>query len=573
MALSRQTHLQQAHSALSGETDDFGREVGKRRPLCGVRGLALIGAVSSMLLTPMQARAHGPQSSWASAMAGDCGYYSAYYLGAACAKVPWRPRPTGDVVIAAQSPAHFQGPVPRATCDSNSRPETGMQGEVPNVDRDSGRSADGYWCNVAVVGRFAGEGSTWAAAYYGHCAYYATYYFGAQQHRGVVVVDVSDPRRPRFSTTLTSLAMLSPHESLKVNQRRGLLGAVTGSEFTATGTFDVYDVKEDCAHPRLLGSTLNVLGHEGNWATDGRTYYATGFASHLTAIDVTDPRAPKPLATVLPVGLIHGLGVSEDGNQLYLAHVNEDFLPEVYLEQWPTGLTDRNGLGIYDVSEIQERKPNPHVRMVGEINWRDGSTGQHALAIRSHGRPYVVFVDESGYGGPRIIDVSDETRPRIVSKLRLEIQMPDNRARADASTLGKIPDGKGAIVPFGYNSHYCNTDRSDDPRVLVCANFESGIRVFDVRDIRAPREVAYFNPGGDGVRKPASYAGATSGYTATQPRVMPDGEIWFTDQDRGLYVVRINKEAWPSDAARRCMSSTVRYCVKGRRGLVRAGRI
>jgi hypothetical protein len=494
----------------------------------------------------------------------DCGYYSAFYLGARCAKVPWQPRSRAVRAVTQVTPGAFEGPAGRATCGPGSRPETGLQGEVPNADRDSGRSSQGYTCNVEVVGHYAGEGSTWSAAYYDHCAYYATLNNGLERQRGVIVVDVADPAHPRFSTALTSLAMLSPHESLKVNARRGLLGAVTGDALTMTGAFDVYDVKGDCAHPRLLGSTFNALGHEGGWAPDGRTYYASGGASFLNAIDVTDPTSPRPVATVLPVSLIHGLGVSADGNRLYLAHVNPDFLPEIFFEAWPDGLTDRNGLGIYDVSEVQARKPNPTVRLVGELRWRDGSTGQHALPVRKDGQPYVVFVDESGYGGPRIIDVSDEAHPRTVSKVRLEIQMAANRARAEASTFGFTRDGRGAIAPFGYNSHYCNVDRTEDPRVLVCANDESGIRIFDVRDFQRPREVAYFNPGGDGHRAPASFAGATSSFTVTQPRVLPNGEIWITDQDRGFYVLRVTSGAWPSDPVSRCLPAGTRL---GKRGV------
>ena len=546
------------------------------------------------------ADAHRSETLWTSVLERDCGYYSAFYLGARCAKVPWKPRGRTVTAPTQTAPGAFEGPVPRATCGPGSRPETGLQGEVPNDDRDSGRSSQGYTCNVEVVGHYAGEGSAWSATYYDHCAYYSTLNNGLQQQRGVIVVDVSDPARPRFSTALTSIAMLSPHESLKVNAKRGLLGAVTGDALTMTGSFDVYDVKGDCAHPRLLGSTPNVLGHEGNWALDGRTYYASGGASFLTAVDVSDPESPKPVAQVLPISLIHGLGVSADGNRLFLAHVNPDFLPEIFFESWPDGLTDRNGLGIYDVSEVQARKANPTVRTVGQLTWRDGSTGQHVLEIRSGGRPHVVFVDESGYGGPRIIDVGDESRPRVVSKLRLEIQMAENHARAEASTFGLTRDGKGAIAPFGYNSHYCNVDRTEEPRVLICANDESGIRVFDIRELRRPREVAYFNPGGDGHRAPASMAGATSGYTVTQPRVFPNGEIWITDQDRGLFIIRVSPHAWPSDPAPRCLPATTRpgkrgvgplrvdaplpvampplrrtgyrsiYCVEGRRGEVRA---
>ena len=89
-----------------------------------------------------------------------------------------------------------------------------------------------------------------------------------------------------------------------------------------------------------------------------------------------------------------------------------------------------NGLGIYDVSEIAERKPNPHVAPVGKVTWTDGAIGQHALPMISRGRSYVVFVDEFHHGGARIIDVADERNPRLVSKLKLEIQMPEHRELA-----------------------------------------------------------------------------------------------------------------------------------------------
>src|SRR2546425_10949205 len=57
--------------------------------------------------------------------------------------------PSGD------TPNTTQGPVPRAGCGPGSNPETGqVQGEVTIADRESGRSSEGYWCNVELVGRY-----------------------------------------------------------------------------------------------------------------------------------------------------------------------------------------------------------------------------------------------------------------------------------------------------------------------------------------------------------------------------------------------------------------------------------
>ena len=83
---------------------------------------------------------------------------------------------------------------------------------------------------------------------------------------------------------------------------------------------------------------------------------------------------------------------------------------------------------------------------------------------------------------------------------------------------------------------------------MACSYFESGVRVFDIRDALHPKEIAYFNPGGNGTKPVAGShrSGGTSAYTSARVRVMPDtGELWFTDQDKGFYVVRFTNGVWP----------------------------
>ena len=445
--------------------------------------------------------------------------------------------------------AVFEGPVPRAQCGPGSRPETGLQGQVPLADRQSGRSSQGYACNLDLVGHYGPddgfEGASWQMASYGHCAYYTTRLSGTQSRRGTIVLDVSDPAHPRYSTNLTTPAMSDPWESLKVNQARGLLAGVFVADVQGGAFFDVYDVKGDCAHPRLLASVpVNGLGHEGSWAPDGKTYYATGVSSMVTAIDVTDPTAPRPVTAFFPPTPIHGLGISEDGNRLYLAHMNPD-LATTFVDGAPNR-TAANGLGIWDVSDIQTRASLPQARLVGTVGWSDGMVGQHAIPITSRGHPYVVFVDELSRGGVRIIDIADEHHPRVVAKLKTEIQMPGKLATANADTRRPPVENHGRVPgSFGYDAHYCSTDRIHDPTIVACSEFQSGLRVFDIQDVHRPREIAYYNPGGDGHAAPGSFGGTYGGYTSAQPRIIPErAEIWFTDQDRGFSVVRFSNRAW-----------------------------
>jgi hypothetical protein len=162
------------------------------------------------------------------------------------------------------------------------------------------------------------------------------------------------------------------------------------------------------------------------------------------------------------------------------------------------------------------------------------------IPITIGGHPYLVFVDELGNGAARIIDIGDEVHPKVIAKLKLEIQLPANQTVASSETSSS----------FGYNGHYCGVPQRAEPGILGCSYFESGVRFFDIRDPYHPKEIAYFNPGGvPGPRPGSQRGGGTSGYTSAQVRfVKNSAEAWFTDQDKGFYVVRLTNGVWPFDS-------------------------
>jgi len=95
-----------------------------------------------------------------------------------------------------------------AECGAGSVPETGVQGQVPLTDRESGRSKQGYRCNMELVGQYQGEGSTWVNPSYKTCSYMGTTFSGipTKVSQGVQVIDARDPANPVLSTNLTSPA-------------------------------------------------------------------------------------------------------------------------------------------------------------------------------------------------------------------------------------------------------------------------------------------------------------------------------------------------------------------------------
>ena len=187
-----------------------------------------------------------------------------------------------------QNPEPSYDAVPRADCGPGSQPLAGVQGRVPASAIQSGQAAHGWTCNLSVAGHYASSGGYKVWSYtdtHGHlCAFYDTtlvYPLDALSltgppSSGVYVLDMSDPSHPVLTDKLTTLPMLSPHESLYLNAKRGLLAADLGNPASYPGLMSIYDVSQDCRHPvarrdlprravrsreRLLARRPDVLDH------------------------------------------------------------------------------------------------------------------------------------------------------------------------------------------------------------------------------------------------------------------------------------------------------------------------
>jgi len=444
-------------------------------------------------------------------------------------------------------------PVPRAHCGPGSLPETDIQGRVPSRDYTSGRARKGYTCNTRQVSHFGHSGGFKVLRYVdraGHtCAFYDSTlmfptdlpYNVGSEGLGVVVLAMDDPAHPVRTTTLSTAAMDSPHESLLLSKRRGLLVAVAGNAFTAPGVVDVYDVRENCRAPKLMSSTPSgLLGHESGLSSDGKTFYVSSTSGQtLTAIDLADPSVPKVPWTKAGVNY-HGMRVSPDGNRLYVANIGTNM----------SGTIADGGLQILDVSQIQARTANPSVRVLSSLKWRSGSIPQVPEPVTIDGHHYLFEVDEfanikfsnlklydadAPVGAARIINVDDDTHPFLVSNIRLAVN--NQKARHGASQ-----HDPGASLPVqGYAGHYCSVPRRVDPKLAACSFIASGLRVFDISHPYHPREVAYFNkPTMPGAK--AAHEGAWAMSAPAWDR--RHRQVWYSDGNSGFYAVRLSNGVW-----------------------------
>ena len=495
-------------------------------------------------------------------------------------------------------PLAARAAIPAATCRTTDRPEHGYSGQTTADERDAGYPLAGpVNCNTDLVGQYQGEGASWQLTAWKNCAYFDQRHPGvanppgvpALSHPGVAVVDVSDPTHPVATTWLTASAMIDPWESLKVNPARQLLG---GDERSPTfpnppgDGFSNYDISADCKSP-VLKADVHIpgsAGHSGQWAPDGKTFYVTPLrpTPSIIAINVNDPTAPvgipggiftfnltdggTPGPQDLPLSQLHDLEFSKDGNTAYITMFGV------------AGTAARNGFAVLDVSDFQNRVANPVYRVKSFLTWDDGSIGaQNALPVTIAGKPYIVFADEGGggifgscaqgksaNGFPRLIDISDPTKPTVAAKIPLGVADPANCAEITAapvvSTRATLADGGVTDTAnqffFGHSCHYCQVDDADDAKILACNCFAAGLRFWDIHDITSIKEMAYFKPQAQGTKffPGSQYANfnTTPGFvrmydwSTSKPSFPKDrgldagqGDVWTTSQDNGFMVIRL----------------------------------
>lgn len=457
-------------------------------------------------------------------------------------------------------------------CGRADLPETGIQGDVPREDQTSGRAELGYNCGLALVGHttLGSQGRTpddnanmaWAH----ECAYVSGpgAVFGTPSPSagdGVAVVDVSDPVRPRHVRTLRSpgsVAALETIHAVEIGKRAILVVGQYGNQAGGNKPMDVYDVS-DCANPRLLEAFSwpeNI--HNLTITANGRYVFATQplQVAEIGPLFDRDPRTKTRylgnLEDATP-GPPFAVGPSAD---------LDDPLPEelrkstrsFYLshEAWPSAdgtklyaggqLPIFETLSILDLREWLKRdaEGNP-AGPPKVISQRSGRA--HSLRTATiKGRRFLLHSEESvfaptwgclpetpnpfaGPAQPWLTDISDERSPALVSQFGLEINEPQNCPAVMASNI------RSAV-------HYHDVDDAGRTTFAMVSMWNSGVRIFDIRNPARPTEVAYFNPAdvlrGEGLRLDHAW-----GHVRWVPET---GHIWLSTASGGFWVLEMEPQ-------------------------------
>jgi hypothetical protein len=459
-----------------------------------------------------------------------------------------------------------------ALCGPDDIPEPGIQGEVPLG------ATPNYNCGVKLIGSLPGGGAVQGN---GMCAYRRS------PGNRIDVIDVSDPTAP---VLLHSVPYTTPPGGGSETMR----AVVASDRAVLVQGKSVFDIS-DCLNPVFKGDInwpnvrLNIpfatslLPHDLRISPDGRTVYASfglwevdisnlddpttwtltdhrcDLAAqipgpwkelHRQTIDAgldlcTDQAKPAGIPTfgaghTLGISLLHGavlwpsvshtIGVRGNGTRVYLGDqaggTQAAFAPE------PTT----------QIVDVTQDPP----KILGRVN----GPGHGLDWFRDRfGREYVLQSNEGGTNGiagfpggdtcapyPRTtrlswgfeVIVSDVTFPpfaRNVSMLTIAINRPEwcdvRQASGNdpwiAQTMVDNPNNaKFAAVNFGQG-----------------ATFGAGLRIFDIRNPRIPREVAYFNHGN------LNHAGASYYDAARKLLYVPGGNAFWVLQIEPQVVQRL----------------------------------
>jgi hypothetical protein len=451
-------------------------------------------------------------------------------------------------------------PVSVIAASTPDNPEPGKQGET--IAGEEHVLARPYSMGVDVVGhatldnRIGNLDMAWS----GRCAYVSSGITFASNGglqftphdatSGVAVIDVGNPAAPRLVRYLQDKGSIDATETLHAVTVKGRAvlaasnyGGVAGINGPKEGWLAIHDIS-DCANPKLMAEVKwPEPVHTLTVSPDGRYVYGTvlnpftgeGGIEIMDIADLSHPRFVGKFAATRGDGTSfafapHELTFSPDARRIYVGVVSSrggDLIPDAARAK--PGLPDpamvgrdAGGIYIFDNSDFAMHKPNPRLRLVGTAL----HAGWHSPARATiRGVPYLVSAGELGMcpgAWPRITSIEDETHPRIVGEFRLAMNRQENCPEPNATEKGS-----GGLVgrQGGASSHFQDVDDAANTRLGIFGMTYAGLRIADLRDPTAPREVAYFKPG-DPCMSHVRYIPQT-------------GHIWFACNASGFYVIKL----------------------------------
>ena len=374
-------------------------------------------------------------------------------------------------------------------------------------------------------------------------------YVGHMFSNGVTILDASDPRRVRpvgFFTaggetrthhlqTADDLLLLAnganivamqSYDNLRSYFENALADSITNRKKFRSG-LSIHDISRPGEMKEIAFLEMPGLGVNRLWWPGGRYAYVAahfdGFTDHiLCVVDLRDVTKPEIVSRWWLPGMNRGSGETPTltaGRRVALHHMLTAEIAGGHVIGY--GAWRDGGLTIHDMT-------NPAApRLLAQMNWSPPFPGGTHTALPLPGRNLLVVADEAnaekcakGTFYTWLLDLRVLEKPVSISTL----PTPRDRDYCAVGTFG----------PHNLHENRPGSFRSEDTIFATYNN--AGVRVFDIRDAFAPKEIAYWVPPApkrliDPRPNVAVAAKSADVYVAT------DGLMYVTDWNAGLNVL------------------------------------
>ena len=363
-------------------------------------------------------------------------------------------------------------------------------------------------------------------------------YAGHLWHSGWSIINVTDPANPKIEKFIPGPANTF---TLNVQVADDLLITSLEPTYPGWGATDetpdegviIWDIKDPLnprklSHWRTGGKGIHRVYYDG-----GRYMYCPCYMKGYTGLflvimDIIDPEHPVEVSRwFLPEQFSAG---GADTRKYY----DGDFygIHDVYAEGNSVYIAyGRAGMVILDITDIT----NPTLVGHATLGTLFASViGLHtAMPINDQ---YAIFTTEGidedcteplNLSG--IIDISDETHPRVISLFPLP-EPPEDAGYTN------FKDHGGRFAPHNIHQQHHNPWLMEQKNLVYETYFNAGLRIYDISDPYMPKEVGYFLP--DDPKERLGVLPATLVTQSEDVLVDARGFAYIMDKNHGMYIVR-----------------------------------
>jgi hypothetical protein len=373
-------------------------------------------------------------------------------------------------------------------------------------------------------------------------------YVGHMFSNGVTILDANDPRRVRpvgFFTggdqTRThhlqvaddvlllangaNVVAMQSYDNLRSYFENALVDSITNRKKFRSG-LSIHDISRPGEMREIAFLEMPGLGVNRLWWPGGRYAYVSahfdGFTDHILCIvDVKELTRPEIVSRWWLSGMNRAAGETPTlgpGRRVALHHMLTAAMPGGL---YGYGAWRDGGLTVHDLSD--PAKP----RLLSQTNWSPPFPGGTHTALPLPGRNLVI--------------VADEANAENCAKGTFYTWVVDMRVPEKPVTIATLPTpadrdycAQGTFGPHNLHENRPGSFRSEETIFATYNN--AGVRVFDIRDAFAPKEMAYWVPPPprkliDPRPNVALAAKSADVFVST------DGVLYVTDWNAGLNVL------------------------------------